>query len=163
MGRLAYLSEANELDQLSQQARGVLELRFHAALLQAITSSDCSEVLTLGTNVAQSAAQIFRVTGETARLSSAAQSEAELQGLAVLIMNGVSVEGEVGPEGSLLLEVARGKVGRELMRDSTGFLQELACLHGVGPPRHSSIMKTAFDVEQDIFLDALDFEYGYYF
>ncbi|HYE27413.1 MAG TPA: RNA-directed DNA polymerase [Allosphingosinicella sp.] len=163
LGRLAYLSESSELRRLAEQARALPELRFHAALLGAITSLNCSEVLSLGTNVAQSAAQIFRAMGETARLSSPVRTEAELQGLAVLIMNGVSVEGEVGFEGDALLQIARGNVGRELMKNTSGFLQELACLHGSGPARHASIIKTAFDVEQDIFLDALEFEYGYYF
>jgi len=163
LGRLAYLCEDSELDRLAQRARALPELRFHAALLRAITSLDCSEVLSLGTNVAQSAAQIFRAMGETVKLSSPVRTEAELQGLAVLIMNGVSVEGEVGPEGDLLLQIAQGHVGPDLMRNTSGFLQELACLHGTGPARHASIIKTAFDVEQEIFLDALEFEYGYYF
>lgn len=162
LGRLLYLGSMRSLAELETETRGILELRFHSALLRAVATRDCSEVVQLGSNVAQSAAQVFRATGETAEFTLPISSEVEVQGLAVFIINGVSVAAKVRAENHPLLRLAVGEVDLDLMSQPRGFLQELACLHGLGPARHQGIIRTAFDVDQDISLDALEFDYGYY-
>lgn len=162
LGRLVYLASNDALARLAAATARIDELRFHTAILNAIVTGDCSEVVSLGANVAQAAAQVFRAVGETARFSKPVSTDAELQGLAVFLLNGVSVQGEIRTERNPLVQFAYRGVDRDLMVQPRGFVQELACLHGLGEARHASVMKTAFDLAQDIVLDALELEYGYY-
>ena len=76
-------------------------------------------------------------------------------------MNGVSIDGAVPDVDRHLLRVALGNIDVPLLSESTGFIKELACLHGLGTPRHASTMRTAFDPDQEITLDALKLDYGY--
>lgn len=85
-----------------------------------------------------------------------------IQGLATFILNGVSVEGDVTSDASPVLRFARGPIDRDLMFQPRGLIQEMACLHGLGDTHHAATMSTAFDVDQEISLDALEFDYGYY-
>jgi hypothetical protein len=161
LGRLAYLSPLPVLERLSAEARTIPELTFHSSLMSAIVTRDCFEVVSLGTNVSQAAAQIFRAMGETANFSQPLLSEAQHQGVAVFLINGVSLNVTVRSEDHPIVRLALGEIDDDLMRQPRGFVQEVACLHGLGPSRHAQIMKTAFDFDQDIALDALEFDYGY--
>ena len=162
LGRLIYLADTESLSRLQLATNGIKELRFHSAIIRAVVTRDCSEVIDLGANVAQATAQIFRATGETSAFASPISTDAEMQGLAVFLLNGVSVEGEVRTDQNPLVKIAYRGIDRDLMMQPRGFVQELACLHGLGEPRHANVMKTAFDLDQDITLDALEFEYDYY-
>ncbi len=161
LGRLVYLAGPAEIDSILESIREWPELSFHREILRAIATGDCSTVARFGPNVAQAAAQIFRAASETARFSDALTTEAEIQSLAVFILNGVSVEGQVRSIDHPLLRFAKGPVDDDLMYQPRGMLQELACLHGKGEARHAQIMNSAFDLAQDISLDALESEYGY--
>ena len=162
LGRLAYLSSYNSLSTFGEAAQKWPELAFHSALLRAIVSGDCSRVIEMGSNVSQAAGQIFRATGRLATFSRPISSEAEHQGLAILLLNGVSVEATVRSIQHPLVKFAAGGVDLDLITYPRGFVQEIACLHGLGPPRHIETMRNAFDLDQDIILDALEFDYGYY-
>lgn len=162
LGRLLYLSSDEVLAQLVAKTADIEELRFHTAVASAIVTGDCSEVVGLGSNVAQAAAQVFRATGETARFSRPVSTDADMQGLAVFLLNGVSVEGEIRTDRYPLVQLAALGVDRDLMTQPRGFVQEIACLHGLGEARHATVMKTAFDLAQDISLDALELECGSY-
>jgi hypothetical protein len=161
IGRLAYLSSTRWLESIEHQIRQIPELRFHAAIVRSIVTNDVSEVISLGTNVSQSVAQIFRASLETAKFPNARIGEVELQGIATFIMNGVSIDGAVPDVDRHLLRIALGNIDVPLLSESTGFIKELACLHGLGTPRHASTMRTAFDPDQEITLDALKLDYGY--
>ncbi len=161
IGRLAYLSSVDWLGSIEHQIRQIPELRFHAAIIRSIVTNDVSEVISLGTNVSQSAAQIFRASLETAKFPNACIGKVELQGIATFIMNGVSIDGVVPDLDQHLLRIAVGNIDVPLLSGSTGFIKELACLHGLGNARHASTMRTAFDPDQEITLDALKLDYGY--
>jgi hypothetical protein len=162
LGRLAYLSSPRTLERLGNQASLTPDLALHSTLLRAIVTRDCSTVIELGSNVAQATAQIFRATGAPAHFSKPIVSEPEHQGLAILLLNGVSVEATVRSVQHPLVRFASQGVDLDLMTQPRGFVQEIACLHGLGTARHPETISTAFDLDQDISLDALEFDYGYY-
>jgi hypothetical protein len=162
IGRLLYLSSSEKLGKIEQLASGWPELYLHTALMRSINSRDCSELIELGSNAAQAGAQLFRAMSETAIFSQPVTSEWAVQGLAVFILNGVSVEAKVASENHPLLRFSRGPVDIDLMQQPRGLLQELACLHGLGCARHSELLRSAFDATQEISFDALEFDYGYY-
>ncbi|MDZ4274053.1 MAG: RNA-directed DNA polymerase [Erythrobacter sp.] len=163
LGRLVYLATMTQLEEVADAAAGWPELAFHRSMIQAVISGDCSPVVALGTNVAQATAQIFRANQSTARFSRPIVTPVEIQGLAVFILNGVPVEADVQALDDPTLIFAKGPIDIDLMRQPHGLLQELACLHGVGPVRHAEILRSAFDVSEMIMLDALEFDYAYSF
>ncbi|MGQ2940247.1 MULTISPECIES: RNA-directed DNA polymerase [Sphingomonadaceae] len=163
LGRLVYLATMEQLEEIADAAERWPELAFHRIIIEAIISGDCSPVLELGTNAAQATAQIFRANRSTARFSRSISTPVEVQGLAVFILNGVPVEAEVRSLDDPALNFARGPIDVDLMRQPSGLIQELACLHGIGPVRHAEILRSAFDVSEMIMLDALEFEYAYSF
>lgn len=162
LGRLIYLGLERDLESIVAHARTWPELRFHVAIINALLTSDCSEVIAMGSNVAQATAQVFRPTMKTAKFSEPISTEVEIQGLAVLILNGVPVEGRVRTPNHPMLRFARGPVDEDLMKQPRGLLQELACLHGIGEVRHSATLGSAFDIDENLSLDALELDYGYY-
>lgn len=162
LGRLIYIGTEGDLATVADLARPWPELKFHSAIIDALLSTDCYEVVSMGSNVAQAAAQVLRPTMKTARFSGPLTTEAQIQGLAVLILNGVSVEGEVRSTDHPILRFARGPIDMDLMSEPRGLLQELACLHGAGDVRHPAILESAFDMDENIVLDALELDYGYY-
>ena len=162
LGRLIYLGLELELQAINDLARTWPELKFHVAIIDALITSDCYEVVTMGSNVAQAAAQVLRPTLKAASFSRPLRTEAQIQGLAVLILNGVPVEGEVRTMEHPVLRFALGPIDEELMSQPRGLVQELACLHGMGEVRHPAILESAFDIDDNIVLDALEMDYGYY-
>ena len=162
LGRLIYIGKIHDLAAIRQLLLDWPELDFHAAIIESILTGNCDEVVKMGANVSQAAAQIFRASRETARFNDPLSAEPEIQGLAVFILNGVSVEGAVRNLEAPILRFAKGPIDRDLMSQPRGLLQEISCLHGIGEARHSEVIGTAFDLDQDIALDALEFDYGYY-
>lgn len=160
LGRALYLGSSNSLALLLRYADDWPELTFHFSLIEAIISSNCDRVIKLGANVAQAAAQLFRATGETAIFEEKVTDEVSSAGLAIFIANGVSVRVADATDNDLL-RLATGIIDVHKMQESQGFFQEFACLHGVGPARHSDILDTAFDLGQEVTFDALGVDYGY--
>lgn len=162
LGRLIYIGKSRDLTAILNLLADWPELDFHAAIIESILTGNCDEVVKMGTNVSQAAAQIFRASRETAKFNDPLSAEPEIQGLAVFILNGVSVEGAVRNLEAPILRFAKGPVDLDLMSQPRGLLQEISCLHGLGEARHAEVIGTAFDLDQDIALDALEFDYGYY-
>lgn len=163
LGRMLYLSTEHQLSRVTERCDDWPELHFHVAVAQAIITGDCSQVIRMGSNVAQATAQIFRATLATADFSIPIQGDLLVQGLAVFILNGVPVSGELASPDHPLIRFAKGPVDQDLMQQPRGLLQDLACLHGLGAVRHSKILRSVFDFDELITLDALDFGYGSYF
>lgn len=43
-----------------------------------------------------------------------------------------------------------------MMKSSDPFIREIACLHGLSEkPRHTGLLETVFDVDEDLALDAI--------
>lgn len=115
-------------------------------------------VVALGTNAAQAVAQPLRMAKNVVQLSRLPRSEAEIQSLSVIVMNGVHVEMPTFlPEKHELYQIARHGVSEDLMRSNDVFIRELACLHGLKDvPRHSDLLDSAFDEAEIIALDAIE-------
>ncbi|WP_272695135.1 RNA-directed DNA polymerase [Sphingomonas molluscorum] len=163
LGRLIYIGSEPELSTLMEGLDAWPELNYHSEIIRAIVTGNCSKVVSMGTNVAQATAQVFRSALKTANFSDPVVTEVEIQGLAVLILNGVAVEAGVRSKEHPLLRFAMGPVDLELMEQPRGLVQELACLHGLGDQRHTSTLNTAFDIADQVVLDALEMDYRYSF
>ena len=125
--------------------------------MEAVSSGNLDRVLYLGTNAAQAAAQPIRAAKKTCSTTLRDLKEAEQQSLAVFLLNGVSVE-RPGPDNDTeLMRFAKNGADRNLMKSGEPFMRELACLHGlVEHPRHSELLETAYDEDEDLALDAID-------
>ena len=153
VGRLIYLGQPDSLAKLSDRLNSYPELVIHAETIKALISRDVTQVLSLGSNAAQSAAQILKLTTGEVSCSLDAWSAVELQGLAIFRANGISIS---GPSDDELNRFALWKKdGNELMRSRDAFIQEMACLHGVAKsPRHKAILDSAFDRKEELAFDA---------
>jgi hypothetical protein len=158
-GRLVYLARKDTLSNLSERLLVVPELHLHGQVMQAVATGNVDKLLALGVNAAQAAAQALSANDEVATVTLAELGEVERQSLAVLIMNGVQIQGRAGDldAESELMRVARHGCDRELMKSRDPFLRELACLHGLAQePRHAEMFRTAFDQDDDLVMDAID-------
>lgn len=158
-GRLIYLAKEESLTELSATARAVPELRFHEHVMHAVGSGDIDMVLALGSNAAQAAAQPLRAAHKQAWRTKGVLSDEEVQALGVLLFNGVGVKApkDSSRTHSQLLDIAERGGSEDNMTKGGMFARELACLHGVGDrPRHSEVLETAFDKDEEIALDAIE-------
>jgi hypothetical protein len=158
-GRLVYLAQEDRLSGLSRQALSVPELHLHGRVMEAVASGNVDQLLPLGANAAQAAAQALAANDESANVTLSQLGEVERQGLAILIMNGVNIKSDTCAlePNSELMRVALKGCDRELMKSQDSFLRELACLHGLGSkPRHADMFRTAFDQDDALVMDAID-------
>ncbi|WP_419816643.1 RNA-directed DNA polymerase [Glacieibacterium sp.] len=162
LGRLMYLSSLSVLERLRVASIGVPELMFHTSIIEALVTRDCSKVVSLGVKVAQATAQLFRAAGMLAEFSEPVSTEAQIQGLATFIANGVQIGEAIFDAQHPILKIAIDGVDKDMLSREDSFIHELACLHGIGAPRHAATLNSAFDLADKISLDALDFDDGYY-
>ena len=156
-GRLAYLSDQTELKELAASMRRYPELQFHAGVLTGIATRDLGPVLAMGTNAAQAAAQSLRAANATCTLAKEPQDDAMRQALAVVLLNGVTVERPRAMSGvSTFLRFASSGANPEMMRSADPFLRELACLHGLSAPRHAATLESVFDQDEHLAIDAVE-------
>ena len=161
-GRLIYLATRKSLWSHAGRLKLIPELHLHGHVMQAVATGEVDELLPLGANAAQAAAQAFAAGGHAAALSAMPRSEAGLQALAVLVANGVRVEGIELAEAGELLRLARVGCDAALMRSEDPFIRELACLHGLaGEAMHADQFVTAFDRDDDLVMDAIDQLHNY--
>ena len=158
IGRLAYLATPDRLNALTDIVSTIPTLYFQSEVMRAISTGNIDNVIALGTNAAQAIAQPMRMSSEKIKLSRAPKNDAEMQSLAIIAMNGASVDVQLSSQiNHELLEFANHGVSEKLMRSSDAFMRELACLHGVSnTPRHPSIFDSAFNEAEDFALDAID-------
>lgn len=159
-GRLLYLGTPEMQIDFSKGLYRYPELQLLAVVLESVATRDVSKLLPLGSNAVQSAAQVLRLSATPVRYSLEALGEAELQGVAVLQMNGVrlSEDSRPNPNGNELNRFATSEAPMfDLIREAGPFVQEMACLHGAdGPARHSSTLDTAFDRDEQLAFDVLN-------
>lgn len=157
-GRMIYLATDETLAFLSPIASELPELNFHAVVMDAVAKGNIDRLLSLGTNAAQAAAQPMRAANKHATTTLLQFSEAEEQALAVFLLNGVTVKrDEKKPVlSSELMSFATSGAAIELMKSNKPFMREIACLHGLGQPRHSEILETAFDKDESLAMDAIE-------
>ncbi|SJM91551.1 conserved hypothetical protein [Crenothrix polyspora] len=156
LGRLIYLGTEGTLVSLGSMAKEIPELQFHASVMQAVATGDIDNVLTLGTNAAQAAAQPLKVSGKAVKASLLNLSLVTEQSLAVFLLNDVSVQYKQ-ENTSELMRFAKSGVDLGMMKSSDPFVREIACLHGLSEiPRHSSLLETVFDADEDLAMDAIE-------
>jgi len=161
LGRLLLLGQEQMLELLIPKLQEWPELTYHQEIMKALITGDCTNIVAMGSNVSQAVAQIFRPSLKTAKFSNIIKGDKETQGLAVFLLNGVTVEAKVANVEHPILRFARGPVDKELMGSPRGLLQEIACLHGLGDARHPAVLRTAFDIDETMIFDALEMDYGY--
>lgn len=157
--RLVYLAAEDALASLASEAIELPELRFHAEVMSAVSSGRVEQLLPLGANAAQAAAQPLRASDRKATAIEVGDGKAEEQGLAIFALNGVPVAQEsAGPaRASELMTFATNGIDLSLMKSTNPFIQELACLHGLSEqPRHPELLNTAFDQDESLAMDAID-------
>lgn len=158
IGRLAYLATPDRLVALSDIVSAMPALYFQSEVTRAIGTGNIDNVIALGTNAAQAIAQPMRMSSQKIKLSRVPKNDAEIQSLAIIAMNGVSIDVQSSNQiNHELFEFAKHGASEKLMRSSDAFIRELACLHGVSStPRHPNIFDSAFNEAEDFALDAID-------
>lgn len=156
-GRLAYLSEPETLKKFAISMSRYSELQFHTGVLKAIATREIDDLLAMGTNVAQAAAQPLRAANARCKMARPASDDATRQSLAVFTLNGVTVDRPAsGSNDDTLLRFAMAGPDLAMMRSGDSFLRELACLHGLSEPRHSGTLESAFDEDEHLAIDAVE-------
>lgn len=152
-GRLLYLARAEDLTSLAVRLRQYPELAMLAEILHAVGTRDITRLLRMGSNAAQSVAQILKLTPGAITCQVDSWGSVERQGLAILRANGISVDGPVDDE--LNRFALWRERGHALMKSGDPFIQEMACLHGISEhPRHPGILDTALDRGEELAFDA---------
>ena len=158
-GRLSYLASRSRLSELSQYLAITRDFYLQSKVMGAISSGNISEVIRLGTNAAQAAAQPMRAGEITAYIDPMRVCDVDLQAVSVFFLNGVRLIDDVCLENvqSELLLLAKQGASPQLMRSNDLFLSEFACLHGLqNGPRHASLLESVFDEDEDLAVDAAD-------
>lgn len=159
--RLVYLSDDQSLLNEGLAASEMPELVFHAEVMKAVATGKVNKVLGMGTNVAQAVAQPLRAAGKSATTSLKFFPTTKEQSMAVLLLNGISVERDADVDQSLrrseLAVFAIDGPSVESIRQGDAFIRELCCLHGLSDsPRHVEMFDTVFDEDEVLAIDAVD-------
>jgi hypothetical protein len=162
--RLVYVSSDEDLLGFSSQMKTIPELRFHTAVMQAVATGGLDDVLGLGTNAAQAAAQPLHARGRSGTLQRTTLTDVEADAFAVVLFNGVSVSTPVttgDQRDRPLLEFASRGGTLDLMKTRDSFIREVACLHGIASrARHRDVMGSAYDEDEAQILDAVEMAHG---
>ena len=160
-GRLIFLATPDILSSVSSALVDYPELFLQSKILNAIQSRDVSPLLKLGANAVQAAAQILRIQSSPVKCFLTSFGEVELQGIAILRLNGISIDikenviGETTTD--LLNQFALGNNPAELMKSDDPFIKEIACLRGTEKPlRHELMSNTAFDRDEQLIFDIIN-------
>jgi len=158
-GMLIYLAEDGSLLPLASAAGEFPELHLHCQVMKAVGTGEIDELLPLGNNAAQAAAQPLFAAGKRCSIAKDVDTEVMKQGLAIFLFNGVPV---TQPESSShvhseMLRFAASGSDAALMRSADPYIREVACLHGLTPtPRHPETLATVFDEDEDLAMDAVE-------
>jgi hypothetical protein len=128
-------------------------------VMKAVADGEIGDLLRLGTNAAQAAAQPMRAGNKLASFQARDLTDAESQALAVFRLNGVNLAGTVTHIGGEtdLLSFAQHGASLPLMKSADPFMSEFACLHGISDrPRHAAILESVFDEDEQLAFDAVD-------
>ncbi|NUZ09279.1 RNA-directed DNA polymerase [Pseudoalteromonas sp. McH1-7] len=155
-GRLLYLSSREYLGKISEILKNRPDMYLIAKTMEAVSSRDFTDVLSMGVNATHSAAQLVRAEGnEPVRVDGNIDlSPVSEQSLAVLAINGVQHNcEEIKTE---LMQLASSTGMKDLMKSKNSFIREFACLHGLSKPRHQCFLNSSFDRDEELALDVLN-------
>jgi hypothetical protein len=159
--RLTYLALPESISALASSLREYPELQLEAAVLNAIQTNDVTSLLKFGSNAVQSAAQIFHVRKDLVNCETESLNDIEIQGAAILKLNGIEIKFPEQTPGILLEDqlhqFASGDNPLTLMKSQDTFIKELACLRGVqNTLRHQDLLEVAFDRDEHMVFDVLN-------
>lgn len=160
-GRLLYLGTKEMLNHFAKILRAFPEMQMLAAVMNSVANRDVTEVLAMGSNAVQSAAQILRLETTPVLYLGNSITEISAQGLATLALNGITVLtpnwSAINFKSELASFSAWNEESKQLFKSENLFIQELACLHGTGvEARHCAILDSAFDTDEDISFDLIN-------
>lgn len=156
-GRLVYLAGENSLASIADSTESLKELSLLTGVMKTVSTGNLDQLLHMGTNAAQAAAQPLRAAGKDCNLSKDKLSKTEEQALAVFLLNGVSVTRNINDEQSDVMRFAKSGADLNLMKSQEPFIRNLSCLHGISDgPRHTALLETAYDEDELITLDAVE-------
>jgi hypothetical protein len=154
---LIYLLSDKELLLIAIQLQQYPELQASVSMIRAVVTRDVTEVISMGCNVTQSAAQLLRVSDLPVTINEFKlkddNSDVIEQSLAVLSLNGISYTFSKSLSDLRCFSTATNM--QDLMSSEHSFIQEIACLHGVSESRHSEMLNSAFDNDEPIVYDIL--------
>jgi hypothetical protein len=159
-GRISFLSTPDVLSSVSSALVDYPELFLQSSVLNTVQSRNVSSLLKLGTNAVQAAAQILRIQKSPVTCSLPSFTEVELQGLAILRLNGIEINftEDVFEKtiSDVLNQFALGNNRLELMRSGDLFIKEISCLRGIDESfRHELLLDTAFDRDEKLIFDVI--------
>ncbi|HEY1034762.1 MAG TPA: RNA-directed DNA polymerase [Pseudoxanthomonas sp.] len=156
IGRLAYLSEESVLESFADAASGVEELVLQREVIRATATGDLSQIVAMGANAMQAAAQPLTAGAQNVSLTADALTSVELQAIAVAALNGVTISGKnavISDDG--ILDLSRGVRIKELKKSAQSFISEVAFLAGT-EGGHGSLLSDAFDEDERLTFDAVE-------
>jgi hypothetical protein len=158
-GILIYLAEDASLLRLASVVDEFPELHLHFQVMKAVGSGEIDELLALGTDAAQAAAQPLRAAGRGCSIAKEVDTDVKKQGLAIFLFNGVPVTQPDGssPVQSEILRFAASGSDTALMQSANPYIREIACLHGLSPTaRHAEMFRVVFDEDEVLAMDAIE-------
>jgi hypothetical protein len=160
-GRLSYLAVPDVLSSLASSLVSYPEMLLESAVMNTIKSRDVTSLLRFGANAVQAGAQIMRNLGGSVNYASDVLGDVELQGLAILRLNGIKVAFSDQLSDRVLSDqlnqFANGGNPIALMSSDNLFLKEIACLRGVvNLFRHQALLNTAFDRDEHLVFDVIN-------
>lgn len=156
-GQVAYLSSAESLMNIGKRLAVYHEMDLQAGVLKAVGTEKLDEVLPLGTNAAQAAAQPLRAAGSKCTIGVGIHDEVAEQSLAVFMLNGVNIDNPNKRASSELIGFAADGANAGLMKSGDPFVRELACLHGFsGNARHPAMLESIFDEDERLAMDTIE-------
>ncbi len=155
-GRLLYLGTLEMLLEFSSSLDEYDELRMLAEVMRSVATRDVTKLLPLGSNAAQSAAQILSLSRGSVSCNIEDWTPVCLQGLAILRINGIQIDGPSDDQFNLF--AAWPADSQKLMGpEIEPSIRELACLHGVTETgRHSEILNSVFDWDETLAFDVIN-------
>jgi hypothetical protein len=157
-GRLLVLSDDELLKNLISKLEDYPELKLITSTMSALISKDLTETIGMGVNATQAAVQLLKTTTNEIYFDSEKlklfNEDLVGQSLAVLSLNNIKFPTiNIYSE---LQELAAGPVEIKLMNSQVGFVNELACLHGLGESLNKDLMNSVFDRDEDLALDIIN-------
>lgn len=155
-GRLLFLVNSEELKMLAERLSDYPELSLLIQVMLAVATRDVTAILKMGSNATQAAAQLLRVRDDPLTFNIKIMDDIIDQSLAILTFNGIKYQCNDEKQPSELRQFSLAYNQSKLMSSEDGFIREIACLHGMGEPRHSSLLDQAFDRDEELALDVIN-------
>lgn len=159
--RLMYLATPEGLSNINSAIKPYPELRLLNIAIESVLSRDITKILQFGSNAIQTAAQILRITNEPVVCTLSSFNPVQLQGLAILRLNGINIKFtdclEEQTKADELNQFALGINMLNLMKSDNPFIKEIASLRGVDNDFEPSyLVDYAFDRDESLALDIIN-------